>query len=296
MRRSTAALAATCLATGLLAACSRQQPAAVREPDASEAPTTPPEPPPTPSETPSTDPPAPALGAVPPPWLGTRVLPERPDGFGEIRPTPPALRDRRFTLPDSLPALPGGGFASRVASPPPPDVIARSTWRPGCPIAVDDLAWIRLTFWGFDDQRHTGELLTNATVADDLVSVFRRLYAARFPIEEMTISTRADLDAPPTGDGNATEVFNCRPTTGGTSYSQHAYGLAIDVDGFQNPYVKGDLVLPELASSYLDRDRIRPGMIEPGDDVVRAFASIGWEWGGDWQSLKDYQHFSQNGT
>ena len=143
---------------------------------------------------------------MPPPWLGTRVLPEDPDGYGEIRPTPPALRDSRFTLPDQLPALPGRGFASRVASPPPADVIARSTWRAGCPVGVDDLAWIRLTFWGFDDQRHTGELLANASVADDLVSVFRRLYAARFPIEEMAISTRADQDAPPTGDGNATEV------------------------------------------------------------------------------------------
>jgi hypothetical protein len=299
MRRSTAALAAACLAAGLLAACSDDDPTAGREPTASQTPSSPStSSPPTatapPSSTPSPGPPP--LGTVPPPWLGTRVLPEDAEGFGEIRPTPPALRDRRFTLPDQLPALPGRGFASRVASPPPADVVARSTWRAGCPVGVDELAWIRLTFWGFDDQRHTGELLVNASVADDLVSVFRRLYAARFPIEEMTISTRADQDAPPTGDGNATEVFNCRPTTGGTSYSQHAYGLAIDVDSFQNPYVKGDLVLPELASSYLDRDHVRPGMIEPGDEVVRAFAAIGWEWGGDWQSLKDYQHFSQNGT
>jgi len=299
MRRSTAALAAACLAAGLLAACSEPEPIAVQEPTASRPPappatsTSPPSPAPS-STTPTPEPPP--LGTVPPPWLGTRVLPEGPDGFGEIRPTPPALRDRRFTLPDQLPELPGRAFASRVVSPPPADVIARSTWRTGCPVGVDDLAWIRLTFRGFDDQRHTGELLANASVADDLVSVFRRLYAARFPIEEMTISTRADQDAPPTGDGNATEVFNCRPTTGGTSYSQHAYGLAIDVDSFQNPYVKGDLVLPELASSYLDRDDVRPGMIEPGDEVVRAFAAIGWEWGGDWQSLKDYQHFSQNGT
>jgi hypothetical protein len=299
MRRSTAALAAACLAAGLLAACSEPTPIAVPDPGASQPPS-----PPTTSTSPTSPPPSsttsspepPPLGTVPPPWLGTRVLPETPDGYGEIRPTPPALRDRRFTLPDQLPELPGRGFASRVASPPPADVIARSTWRAGCPVGVDDLAWIRLTFWGFDDQRHTGELLANASVADDLVSVLRRLYADRFPIEEMAISTRADQDAPPTGDGNATEVFNCRPTTGGTSFSQHAYGLAIDVDSFQNPYVKGDLVLPELASSYLDRADVRPGMIEPGDDVVQAFAAIGWEWGGDWQSLKDYQHFSQNGT
>ena len=65
---------------------------------------------------------------------------------------------------------------------------------------------------------------------------------------------------------------------------------------FQNPYTKGDLVLPELASSYLDRGWVRPGMIEPDGPVVRAFASIGWAWGGTWHSLKDLQHFSQNGT
>ena len=97
----------------------------------------------------------------------------------------------------------------------------------------------------------------------------------------MRITRAEELDAPPTGDGNNTGAFACRPTTGATSYSQHAYGLAIDVNPFQNPYIKGDLVLPELASSYLDRGRVRPGMIEPDGPVVRAFAAIGWTWGGD---------------
>jgi hypothetical protein len=222
------------------------------------------------------------------------VLPLRPDGFGEVRPTPPQLRQRRFTLPDTLEPLPGEGFASRV-EPVPPDVLARSTWQPGCPVGADELAWVRLTFWGFDDVRHTGELLVSATVADDLVSVFRRLYAARFPIEEMRISRLDELDAPPTGDGNNTGVFACRATVGSEDLSQHAYGLAIDVNSFQNPYVKDGLVLPELASAYLDRGDVRPGMIVPDDVVVSAFASIGWEWGGDWRSLKDYQHFSLTG-
>ncbi len=223
------------------------------------------------------------------------MLPTTAAGFGERRPTPPELRTRRFTLPDTVPSLPGRGFTSRIADPAPTSVLERSTWAPGCPVAAAELAWVRLTFWGFDHRRHTGELLVNRSAAADLVRVFRTLYDARYPIEEMRISTRAELDAPPTGDGNNTEVFVCRPTTGGTSFSQHAYGLAIDVDPFQNPYVKGDLVLPELAGSYLDRDRRRPGMITGGDLVVRAFASIGWEWGGDWRTLKDYQHFSQNG-
>jgi hypothetical protein len=126
--------------------------------------------------------------------------------------------------------------------------------------------------------------------------VFRRLYEARFPFEELRVTPRSELDAPPTGDGNDTGAFVCRPTTGSdATYSQHAYGLAIDLDPFQNPYDKGDLVLPELASAYLDRDRVRPGMITPDGVVVRAFASIGWTWGGTWSSLKDYQHFSRTG-
>ena len=97
-----------------------------------------------------------------------------------------------------------------------------------------------------------------------LVTVFRRLYDARFPIEEMRITTQAEQDAPPTGDGNDTGAFACRPVRGATSYSQHAYGLAVDVNPFQNPYLKGDLVLPELASSYRDR-----GPAPPGDDPRR---------------------------
>ncbi|MET0838106.1 MAG: M15 family metallopeptidase [Marmoricola sp.] len=288
----------TLLVLLLLAACGGEE-AAAPAPRPTTAATTPP---PTPAPTPTPSQPAPptteappAPGSTPPPWLGRRVLPEQANGFGEVRPTPPALDPRRFTLPDQLPPLPGDGFAFRVASPAPADVIARSTWKPGCPVRADELAWVRLTFAGFDDRRHTGELLVNRSVADDLVEVFRRLYAARFPIEEMRITRADELDAPPTGDGNNTGAFACRPTTGGTSYSQHAYGLAIDVNPFQNPYEKGDVVLPELASSYLDRERVRPGMIGADGPVRRAFAAIGWPWGGVWSSLKDYQHFSQNG-
>lgn len=251
-----------------------------------------PAPVPTPSVSPTRPP---ALGTVPPSWLGTRVLPRTSAGFGEQKPTPAALRNRRFTLPDTVDPLPGKGFASRVVNPAPAAVIARSTWVRGCPVAATDLAWVRLTFRGFDGRRHTGELLVNGEVASDVVRVFRSLYAARFPIEEMRITTRAELTAAPTGDGNDTGSFACRPVVGQKVFSQHAYGLAVDVNPFQNPYSKGDLVLPELAGSYTDRARVRPGMILPGGPVVRAFTAIGWTWGGTWRSLKDLQHFSRSG-
>lgn len=236
-----------------------------------------------------------ARGTVPPLWLGTRVLPRTADGYGEVRATPWSMRLRRWNTPDSIPPLPGTGFKAIVTDPAPQRVLARSTLRPGCPVGTSDLAWIRVTYWGFDDARHSGEMLVNGRVASDVVDVFRRLYRTQFPIEAMAITRREDLTAPPTGDGNVTGSFACRPVRGGTEYSQHAYGLALDLNPFQNPYHHGDVVLPELASSYLNRGRVRPGMVRPDGPAVRAFASIGWEWGGDWSSLKDYQHFSLTG-
>jgi hypothetical protein len=223
------------------------------------------------------------------------VLPETADGYGEVRPTPRVMRVRRWNTRDSASMLPGAGFQAILADPAPKMVVARSTWQPGCPVDKDDLAWIRMTYWGFDNARHSGEMLVNGSVADDLVDVFRKLYGAKFPIESMGIAELQNLDAPPTGDGNVTGSFACRPIRGGTGYSQHAYGLAVDLNPFQNPYHRGDVVLPELASAYLERRWIRPGVITPHGPARRAFASVGWRWGGDWSSLKDYQHFSVNG-
>ncbi len=269
---------------------------AVRRADASDVPRRPsPRSGDRPAPDPAPDPPPdPAPGTVPPPWLGGRVLPEGADGYAAARPTPPELRTRRFTLPDTVDPLPGTGFAAR-ATPVPDAVLARSTWRPACPVARADLRWLRVTFRGFDGERHTGELLVATDVVDDLQTVFARLWRARFPLEELRITRRDELDAPPTGDGNNTGAFVCRPVTGGTSYSEHAYGRAVDVNPFQNPYVRDDLVLPELASAYLDRGRRSPGMVRAGGPVVATFAAVGWEWGGDYRSLKDYQHFSLTG-
>jgi hypothetical protein len=115
----------------------------------------------------------------------------------------------------------------------------------------------------------------------------------------MRLPTTADLVAPPTGDGNNTAAYVCRDTRGASTFSAHALGVAIDVNPFMNPYHRvgkgGSLVLPELASSYLDRSWHRPGMILPGGVVRRAFAGVGWHWGGDFRSVTDYMHFSQNG-
>jgi hypothetical protein len=251
-----------------------------------------------PTRTPSTsavpsprDDPEPAYSS----WeLGARPLPLRADGLGEIRPTPASLRERRYPTADRLPPPVGGRFRATVDRVP-PEVRRRSTWQPACPVPLDRLRYVTVSFRGFDGAAHTGELMVAASEAEDVVSVFRALYASDFPIEEMRVPSRRDLTAHPTGDGNNSAAFVCRPAVGIDTWSAHAYGLAVDVNPFMNPYQRGDVVVPELASSYLRRHWQRPGMIGPDSLVVREFARIGWSWGGAWRTLKDYQHFSATG-
>lgn len=228
--------------------------------------------------------------------LGASPLPLRPDGLGVMRRTPKLLRDRRLPTVDLLPPPADGRFHATIG-PVTPAIRRRmgATWSPRCPVPLDGLRYLTMGFRGFDGEAHTGEMVIAATEAEDVVSVFRALFAADFPIEEMRLPTTADVEAHPTGDGNNTAGLVCRATTGGTSWSAHAYGLAIDLDPFQNPYEKGDVVLPELASAYLDRSWVRPGMVLADSLVVREFARIGWSWGGAWSTLKDYQHFSATG-
>jgi len=274
----------------LLAACAaRPSPSA-----GGGAPTTEPAPPPTTSPPAAVETPTSRPSVV---WrLGARPLPLRPDGFGQVLPTPPELRNRRLLTVDQLPPPAGGRFKSAVR-PIGPAIRARmgATWSPACPVRLADLRYVTVSFRGFDGRPHTGELVVHRRVADQIVSVFARLYRAAFPIEQMRLVTTADLNAHPTGDGNNTAAFVCRAARNQRRWSAHAYGLAVDVNPFQNPYRRGDLVLPELASSYLDRGRVRPGMIRPGDVVTSAFAGIGWTWGGTWRSPIDLMHFSATG-
>jgi D-alanyl-D-alanine carboxypeptidase len=221
-------------------------------------------------------------------------LPLRPDGYGVAQPTPLDLVDRRLPTRDLLPPPPDGRFTATV-DPVPNAVLARSTWRPECPVQATDLRYVTVSFRGFDGAAHTGELLLHARVADDVAGVFEELFAAGFPIEQMRVTSPAELDAAPTGDDNTTTAFVCRPIVGSTGWSAHASGLAVDVNPFQNPYRRGDLILPELASAYLDRATVRPGMILVDGPVVAAFDRIGWTWGGRWRSPADLHHFSATG-
>jgi len=168
----------------------------------------------------------------------------------------------------------------------------RNSWRPGCPVPLSDLRYLRLTYYGFDGAAHSGEMVVHADQVSAVATVFRRLYAARFPIYRMRLVDDYGGSDAAAMDADDTSAFNCRPTTGGTSWSQHSYGRAIDLNPIQNPYLAGGTVQPASGSAYLTRWPLRTGMIDP---VVRvAFSDAGWYWGGNWRSPTDYMHFSAN--
>jgi hypothetical protein len=165
------------------------------------------------------------------------------------------------------------------------------SWRPGCPVAISDLRRITMSYWGFDGQVNTGELVVHADAADDLVEVFARLFDVGYPIRRMERIEHYGGDDEASMAADNTSAFNCRPITGGGAFSVHAWGRAVDINPVENPYVKGATVLPEAGRPFVDRSSSRPGVIVDGDVVVEGFSAIGFFWGGDWTRLKDYQHF-----
>ena len=171
----------------------------------------------------------------------------------------------------------------------------RGTYRAGCPTGPAELRTIRLMHWGFDGRPHSGLIVVHRRVAPDVVAVFRRLYASRFPIRRMRpVSRYAGSDDRSMAADN-TSGFNCRRVGRNGPWSQHAYGLAVDLNPLENPYLVGGEVQPPAGRRFLDRSRRRAGMVVEGDAVTRAFAAAGWKWGGRWTSSKDYQHFSTTG-
>jgi D-alanyl-D-alanine carboxypeptidase len=172
----------------------------------------------------------------------------------------------------------------------------RYSWHPGCPVAPSALRLITMTYRGFDHKVHTGRLVVNAAVTGKLILVFRKLFAMRYPIRRMV-----PVDAYHGSDfasiqADNTSAFNCRDATGSSSWSEHAYGLAVDLDPCENPYVFADgYEAHSRCRQFADRSLHDPGVIHAGGQVVRAFASVGWGWGGSWQGARDYQHFSANG-
>jgi hypothetical protein len=203
----------------------------------------------------------------------------------------PSIATRTATAP---PKSPAPAFTATVSKP--TAATLKYSWRSGCPVPVSHLRTITLTYWGMDHAAHTGRLVVNTSAVAGLTKVFHKLFDNRYPIRRMVpvdAYKGSDFDSI---EADNTSAFNCRNATGSSTWSQHAYGLAVDVNPCENPYIPaGGSDAHPRCRKYDDRSRHDPGLIHKGDATVRAFASIGWGWGGSWSGAKDYQHFSSNG-
>lgn len=169
-------------------------------------------------------------------------------------------------------------------------------WRKGCPVGFGDLRAVQAAHVGFDGEAKAGTLVVHRRYAAATLRVLERLYEARFPIRRMhPIERYRGSDHRSIEAGN-TSAFNCRAVTGGSRWSEHAYGRAIDINPLENPYVtRAGTTSHAKSRPYLNRKRVRPGMATEGSIAVRAFAAAGFKWGGHWSGIKDYQHFSPTG-
>jgi hypothetical protein len=176
------------------------------------------------------------------------------------------------------------------------DTITGISWRPGCPVPLRDLRLVTAAHWGFDGRVHRGRLIVHRDAARDVITVLRRLYAARFPIRRMVPVDAYGASDFQSIEADNTSAFNCRFVEGTGRWSEHAYGRALDVNPIENPYVTSSGTTSHRASRpFLRRSPYRPGMAIDGGVVVRAFEAVGWSWGGRWSGDKDYQHFSASG-
>jgi hypothetical protein len=197
-----------------------------------------------------------------------------------------------------------GPFHSSIKPLPDPvraQLRAGGFWQPGCPVALSQLRLLTVSHWGFDGRDHTGQLVVNAN-ATRLTEAFRELYRLRFPIRHMRLADMYGPSRDRPRDADVSAAFQCRqavpsPCTGGRgtgTWSMHAFGLAVDLNPVENPYVGCGQSRDPRTTRYRDRSLHRRGMVTAR--AVKAFGSIGWGWGGSWTgNTKDYMHFSSTG-
>jgi hypothetical protein len=170
-----------------------------------------------------------------------------------------------------------------------------ATWREGCPLHYSELSLLTMPYWTPDGIVVVGQMTVNSSVAEDVVAAFEELFHLRFPIERIALVDDYGGDDKAAMAANVTSGFNCRYVDGTERWSNHAFGLAVDINPLLNPWVRGETALPVEGEPYVERDPAVPGMINAGDATIAAWERVGWSWGGTWQS-PDYMHFSQPGN
>lgn len=164
-------------------------------------------------------------------------------------------------------------------------------------ISYDTLRFVNVLYYDFSGNQQNGELICHKAIAQDLVEIFYELYEMRYPVEKITLIDDYQGDDELSMQDNNTSCFNYRALPSGR-LSNHAYGLAIDLNPFYNPYVTyrndGSVnIAPAGSEDYADRERSFDHKINAEDPACKLFIQHGFTWGGNWRTSKDYQHFEK---
>ena len=172
------------------------------------------------------------------------------------------------------------------------------SYKIGCEIPREDLRYLKLLHYDIEGEIHIGEMICDKSIASDLTYIFKELYNAQYPIERMVLIDDYNADDETSMRNNNSSAFNYREITGGGKLSKHALGLAVDINPLYNPYVKilpnGQLhIEPHNSEPYIDRTKKFHYKIDSTDLCYKLFKQYGFEWGGEWDTRKDYQHFER---
>lgn len=169
------------------------------------------------------------------------------------------------------------------------------SYKENCTVPREELRYLHILHVGFDNNTHEGELIVNKRIAEDVLDIFKELYKAGYQIEKVRLIDEYNAQDELSMRDNNSSAFNFRYISYSTTLSKHAMGLAVDINTLYNPYIKqvdGRLnIEPANAVNYVDRNRQFPHKIDHDDLCYKLFTKYGFEWGGDWEDSKDYQHF-----
>lgn len=179
------------------------------------------------------------------------------------------------------------------------EYIYGKSYKSDCTIPYEDLSYLTVQYYDFNNTIQSGEIICNVAIVQDLVEIFYELYLNEYPIESIHLIDDYNADDELSMEANNTSCFNYRTVSGKKALSKHALGLAIDINPFYNPYVvhtssNGISITPVGSEAYADRGMDFPHKITQDDLCYKLFISHGFTWGGNWKSCKDYQHFEKN--
>lgn len=170
-----------------------------------------------------------------------------------------------------------------------------SVWKEACPVSIDRLKLLEVSHYNFEGQISRGQLIVLDHLAQGALDIFKELFILKFPIHSIKLMDEFGASDELSMAANNSSCFNYRPIAGTKILSMHSYGLAIDINPIQNPYISFDqkleniTVLPKKGCEFLNRTNQRDGMVE---EIVKIFAKHGFsQWGGEWNDPIDYHHF-----